>query len=121
MSLWGSKDQANNAPLQAAAQVRKTPSAANRDILYNANTPKIVGIDPSEVTHNEVTHNDGITHAGWVLKIVGTGGRAGRVAYEVLVAGGSIDSFITLPHITLNGAQNFITVNGGNNRVTIKV
>jgi hypothetical protein len=32
----------------------------------------------------------GITHAGWVRRTVGTGGRAGRVQYETLVAMGSI-------------------------------
>ena len=31
-----------------------------------------------------------IAHAGWVRRQVGTGGRAGRVQYETLVAGGSI-------------------------------
>lgn len=31
-----------------------------------------------------------ITHAGWVRRTVGTGGRAGRVFYETLVAGGTI-------------------------------
>jgi hypothetical protein len=30
------------------------------------------------------------THAGWVKRTVGTGGRAGRVQYETLVAGSSI-------------------------------
>jgi hypothetical protein len=32
----------------------------------------------------------GVPHAGWVLRTVGTGGRAGRVQYETLVAMGSI-------------------------------
>jgi len=32
----------------------------------------------------------GVTHAGWVRRTVGTGGRAGRVQYETLVAMGSI-------------------------------
>jgi hypothetical protein len=32
----------------------------------------------------------GITHAGWVLRTEGTGGRAGRVQYETLVAMSSI-------------------------------
>jgi len=32
----------------------------------------------------------GITHAGWVLRTEGTGGRAGRVQHEVLVAMGSL-------------------------------
>jgi hypothetical protein len=31
-----------------------------------------------------------VTHAGWVRRTVGTGGRAGRVFYETLVASGSI-------------------------------
>ena len=31
-----------------------------------------------------------VTHAGWVRKTVGTGGRAGRVQYETLVAMGSM-------------------------------
>ena len=32
----------------------------------------------------------GVPHAGWVLRTEGTGGRAGRVQYEVLVAMGSL-------------------------------
>jgi len=32
----------------------------------------------------------GVAHAGWVLRTEGTGGRAGRVQYEVLVAMGSL-------------------------------
>ena len=32
----------------------------------------------------------GVAHAGWVKRTVGTGGRAGRVFYETLVAGGTI-------------------------------
>ena len=32
----------------------------------------------------------GVAHAGWVRRTVGTGGRAGRVFYETLVAGGTI-------------------------------
>ena len=34
--------------------------------------------------------NKGVAHAGWVVRKVGTGGRAGRVQYETLVAMGSI-------------------------------
>ena len=36
--------------------------------------------------------NKGVPHAGWVLRTEGTGGRAGRVQYETLVAMGSITS-----------------------------
>ena len=34
--------------------------------------------------------NGGVAHAGWVLRREGTGGRAGRVHYETLVAMGSL-------------------------------
>ena len=34
--------------------------------------------------------NKGVAHAGWVLRTEGTGGRAGRVQYETLVAMGSL-------------------------------
>ena len=34
--------------------------------------------------------NNGIAHAGWVIRTEGTGGRAGRVHYETLVAMGSL-------------------------------
>jgi len=34
----------------------------------------------------------GVAHAGWVVRTVGTGGRAGRVQYETLVAMGSIST-----------------------------
>lgn len=35
-------------------------------------------------------NNKGIAHAGWVVRTVGTGNRAGRVQYETLVAMGSM-------------------------------
>ena len=34
--------------------------------------------------------NKGVAHAGWVLRTEGSGGRAGRVQYETLVAMGSL-------------------------------
>ena len=36
--------------------------------------------------------NKGVAHAGWVVRTVGTGGRAGRVQYETLVAMGTISN-----------------------------
>lgn len=34
--------------------------------------------------------NKGVAHAGWVIRTVGTGGRAGRITHETLVAMGSM-------------------------------
>lgn len=39
---------------------------------------------------NASTGNSKLAHAGWVKKTVGTGGRAGRIQYETLVALGTI-------------------------------
>lgn len=38
----------------------------------------------------EFAKNDGVAHSGWVVRRAGTGGRAGRVQTEVLVAMGSL-------------------------------
>lgn len=45
---------------------------------------KVFGVDTTEVGVTDTTH------AGWVRRTAGTGGRNGRVHFEVLVAGSSI-------------------------------
>jgi hypothetical protein len=45
---------------------------------------KVFGVDTTEVGVTDTTH------AGWVRRTAGTGGRNGRVQFEVLVAGSSI-------------------------------
>ena len=46
----------------------------------------VFGVDAAEAANTA----KGIAHAGWVLRTEGTGGRAGRVQYETLVAMGSL-------------------------------
>lgn len=53
-----------------------------------ANPAAVFGVDATEQV---VAGATGPAHAGWVRRIVGTGGRAGRVQYETLVASGSIN------------------------------
>jgi hypothetical protein len=50
---------------------------------------KVFGVDTTEVVQAEA-RAQGVAHAGWVRRTTGSGGRAGRVFTEVLVAGGSI-------------------------------
>jgi hypothetical protein len=65
--------------------------------------PGVYTVVPTDVVSNDVTGGSGtganvfltfataskgITHTGWVVRTTGTGGRAGRVQNEVLVAGG---------------------------------
>ena len=94
MPLWGNKDNAANSDIAAVIQYNKATTSANQSSLYKnvtANafiTNEIVG--QFAVDTNEAQVNKNIPHSGWVLRKEGTGLRAGRVTYEVLVATGSI-------------------------------
>ena len=50
----------------------------------------VFGVDVAEMKAANGGTKTGIAHAGWVLRTEGTGGRAGRVQYETLVAMGSL-------------------------------
>ena len=94
MPLWGNKDNAANSHKTAVQQFNKAPTTANQTLLY-ANTlagtlVTNVAVGQFAVDTNEVQANPSIPHSGWVLRKEGTGLRAGRVTYEVLVATGSI-------------------------------
>lgn len=99
MSSWGNNDNAANAPYWAvnstivnAVDVKASaaaPTAANVALLYGNTTADVYtsgetiglfGVDAQEAL---VTHSP---HTGWVLRTTGSGGRAGRVQHEVLVA-----------------------------------
>lgn len=68
MALWTNKDEEAGKP--------KYLSAADKANTYGADVA-------------ETAATDGVT-AGWVLRTEGTGGRAGRVSFESLVAMGSM-------------------------------
>jgi hypothetical protein len=92
MPLWGKSDAASNSTIYAAAQLKVAPNTANRDALFGNTTANAyfdgVTVGQFGVDGNEVAANPGISHTGWVLRTEGSGGRAGRVMTEVLVAGG---------------------------------
>lgn len=86
MSLWGKRDYANNSP-----KFQITDKTANTGPeLYGT---RVVAVDPTEVKLS------GATHPGWAVKTVGTGGRAGRVQTEILVAMRDIKPEIKLPTV----------------------
>lgn len=85
MSQWGKSDQANNAPIWAAAQSKQKANTGNRDALYgNGTATGLFAVDAAEITAGGGT----IAHTGWIRRVVGTGRRSGRVQTEVLIAGG---------------------------------
>jgi len=99
MSSWGNNDNAANAPYWAvnstivnAADVKAVaaaPTAANVALLYGNTTADVyttgqtIGLFAVDAQESLVTHAQ---HTGWVLRTTGSGGRAGRVQNEVLVA-----------------------------------
>ena len=109
MSSWGNNDNAANAPYWAvssaiakspAAQIVAMPTAANVAILYantTANayiTGETIGLFLVDNNEQQVQEAQGTppAHKGWNLRTSGTGGRAGRVQWETLVAMASVAS-----------------------------
>ena len=92
MPLWGNQDAASNSTIFAPTSVKLAPNSANRDNLFDNTTADafITGVTVGQfgVDSNEIAVNPGVAHTGWVLRTEGSGGRAGRVFNEVLVAGG---------------------------------
>ena len=85
----GNYDSAANVPLWAAASVFKAPTTAEATALYGNTTTSsyvtgeaigIFAVDDNEI---QVDGSKG-SHAGWVLRTIGSGGRAGRVTEETL-------------------------------------
>ena len=73
MALWSNVDEAAGKP--------KNLTAAEKTVTF--------GVDTTEVVV-EASQGTPVTHAGWVLRTEGSGGRAGRVFQETLVAMGSM-------------------------------
>jgi hypothetical protein len=103
MSSWGNKDNAANAPYWAinsalttvdAQPVGTRPTAANVALLYGNTTPNVyttnetVGLFLVDAAEEQVQEagSSKPPHSGWNLKVTGSGGRAGRVHWETLVA-----------------------------------
>ena len=70
----------------AAAEASENKAATS--IFGNAE--KVYGVSAGEAVAARAEGTDRVTHAGWVRRWAGTGGRSGRVQHEVLVAGGTI-------------------------------
>lgn len=101
MGSWGNTDDAANSVFYAPAQFNVTANTDNQTLLFdNVTEGDFVtnltvgqfGVTPDEATAARAGANTKMAHAGWNLRIEGTGGRAGRVQYETLVAMSSISN-----------------------------
>lgn len=63
--------------------------SSGSDAGVHGDPTKVYGVDATEESQ-AAAKAQGVAHAGWVRRTVGTGNRSGRVFTEVLVAGGSI-------------------------------
>lgn len=95
MANWGNTDDAANSVLWATTQVKLTPNTDNQANLYGNTTADAFitgitvgqfGVSGGEAQALRDGANTKVTHAGWVLRTVGSGNRAGRVQNETLVA-----------------------------------
>ncbi len=80
-----------------ALQLKVSPGATSAVNISSVPTSAQAGHSLTGETATAVAsigggENKGIAHAGWVIRTEGTGGRAGRVQYETLVAMGSMTS-----------------------------
>lgn len=78
-----------------AIALSTTSGGANIDIVDTRNavageTHTVTGDTATGYVVVSGAKNEGVAHAGWVVRREGTGGRAGRVHYETLVAMGSL-------------------------------
>ena len=93
MAQWGNTDDAANSVLWGVTQLNKTANTDNQTALFGNTTADafVTGttIGQYGVDTQEAQANGAFAHSGWVLRTEGSGGRAGRVMTEVLVAGGS--------------------------------
>lgn len=93
MSQWGNNDEASNSVIWAPTSVKVAPTRAEANTLYGNTTADayITGttVGMYAVDDSEMAAGGGkVAHTGWILRTEGSGGRAGRVMTEVLVAGG---------------------------------
>ena len=133
MSLWNNTDANTSAPIFAPMYVQQAPTQENVDNLYGNTTVDVIvagetvglfGVDTNEVS----AVGNAAAHAGWILRTTGSGGRAGRVQEETLIAMGSLSSDASddstypdarLSIVTQPGNRSIIA--GGGNTATFTV
>jgi hypothetical protein len=93
MALWSNSDANTSAPKYAVAggyglsETGQDLFDASANTAGDASVLQVFGVDVAE---QQATTTSQSGHAGWVLRQTGTGGRAGRVQVETLVAMGSM-------------------------------
>jgi len=122
MSLWQNTDEDTSAPKYHVAGGYGV--SANGQVLYDNTTQdafvpgEALGVFGVDAVEQDVPASTKGGHAGWILRKEGSGGRAGRVQVETLVAMGSMtgdgadDAIYPDFYITLGPVGNRNTTTG---------
>lgn len=102
MPLWGNTDANTAVPRSVLGQLNRSQDNTTAQLLVHNNvtenafvtgkTTGVFAVDANEFAAARANSQATPAHAGWNLRTVGRGGRAGRVHYETLVAMGSMSS-----------------------------
>ena len=98
MALWSNTDANTSVPKFAPSLVSLENTQDNSDLLFGNTTAdafvtgETIGVFGVDTNEQQATSNNAGGHAGWVLRTEGSGGRAGRIHTETLVAMGSMSS-----------------------------
>lgn len=128
MAQWGNTDDAANSVLWGTTYVKLPANTDNQANLYGNTTADAFitgatigqfGVDQGETQALRAGANTKVTHAGWNLRKVGSGNRAGRVQNETLVAfggnfagsDGSDDAVIPDYKLTISTQPSSVTIN----------
>lgn len=123
MAQWGNTDDAANSVLWATSQLNKPANTVNQTNLFGNTTADAFvtnatvgqfGVDAAEAQAARAGADTKAAHAGWVLRTEGSGGRAGRVFNEVLVAMASIDASTDAEDVVFADYAVRITTNPSN-------
>jgi hypothetical protein len=131
MAQWNNNDNASNSVLWAVAQYNTRANTTTQTAFFGNTTVNAFvtgltlgqyGVDTGEM---RAVRTEGLArpaHAGWVVKKTGSGGRAGRVQYETIVAMGTITGDaenVSFPNyaIVINTQPLSASANSTNNQV----
>lgn len=98
MALWSNTDANTSVPKFAPSLVSLENTQDNSNLLFGNTTAdafvtgETIGVFGVDTNEQQATSNNAGGHAGWVLRTEGSGGRAGRIHTETLVAMGSMSS-----------------------------
>jgi hypothetical protein len=124
MAQWGNQDQSNNSPTWAVSGFKTTANSTTQSEFFGNTTLSAFitnletgsfGVDTDEQFVARATGAPRPAHAGWIARVEGSGGRAGRVQMETLVAMSTITGDaedVVFPDVFINITSQPVSASG---------